>query len=103
MGAHLFTELTFARTELAQHAEKNETASELAQVPELLQDMRHLQLDLEYHQQKLDQVLEENRQLQAENKQHKEQELIFVQQQDEQQQELRHLEIELTMRGNGSM
>ena len=43
-------------TELAQHAEKNESASELAQVPELLQDMRHLQLDLEYHQQKLDQV-----------------------------------------------
>jgi chromosome segregation ATPase len=100
--AHLFTELTFARTELAQHAEKNESASELAQVPELLQDMRHLQLDLEYHQQKLDQVLEENRQLQTENKQHKEQELLFVQQQDEQQQELRHMEIELSMRGNGS-
>merc|ERR1711939_923341 len=65
----------------AQHAEKNESASELAQVPELLQDMRHLQLDLEYHQQKLDQVLEENRQLQAENKQHKEQELLLLQQQ----------------------
>ena len=47
-------------------------------------------------------VLEENRQLQTENKQHKEQELLFVQQQDEQQQELRHMEIELSMRGNGS-
>merc|ERR1712224_97529 len=93
---------TFACTELAQHAEKHESASELAQVPELLQDMRHLQLDLEYHQQKLDQVLEENRQLQAENKQHKEQELLLVQQHDEQQQELRHLEIELSMRGNAS-
>jgi chromosome segregation ATPase len=100
--AHLFTELTFARTELAQHAEKHESASELAQVPELLQDMRHLQLDLEYHQQKLDQVLEENRQLLAENKQHKEQELALVQAQDEQQQELRHLEIELSMRASGN-
>merc|ERR1719326_1006039 len=102
--AHLFTELTFARTELAQRQEQGMAGSsqELAQVPELLQDMRHLQLDLEYHQQKLDQVLEENRHLQAENKQHKEQELLLVQQQDEQQQELRHLEIELSMRGNGS-
>merc|ERR1719218_221861 len=99
--AHLFTELTFARTELAQRQEQGTAGSsqELAQVPELLQDMRHLQLDLEYHQQKLDQVLEENRQLLAENKQHKEQELLLVQQQDEQQQELRHLEIELSMRG----
>merc|ERR1719428_1801888 len=79
--AHLYTELTMARTELVsiqggeardggavvngaasyatnatQEAEKRSN-----QIADLVSDIRHLQLDLEYHQQKLDQMIEEKR------------------------------------------
>lgn len=96
--AHLFTELTFARTELAQRAEQQDPSQELAQVPELLQDMRHLQLDLEYHQQKLDQVLEENTSLRDEVQKRKEEATTLAAKEEEAQQQVRHLEIELATR-----
>jgi len=74
--AHLYTELTMARTE-AQHlrseqvGEGQENATQgndnagfdsqkqCQQIADLVSDIRHLQLDLEYHQQKLDQMIEE--------------------------------------------
>jgi len=78
--AHLYTELTLARTEIAtlrRHGEDGgagpgaaqpivteeamamESQKQAQQIADLVSDIRHLQLDLEYHQQKVDQLLEE--------------------------------------------
>jgi len=71
--AHLYTELTMARTEVQhlrgaggasqQQRDGEERSAEqqrqTQQIADLVGDIRHLQLDLEYHQQKLDQMLEE--------------------------------------------
>jgi hypothetical protein len=75
--AHLYTELTMARTEAqhlrAQHGgedpqslmsasgskDNSATQKQSQQIADLVSDIRHLQLDLEYHQQKLDQMIEE--------------------------------------------
>eukprot|EP00929_Paragymnodinium_shiwhaense_P000493 TRINITY_DN100730_c0_g1_i1.p1 TRINITY_DN100730_c0_g1~~TRINITY_DN100730_c0_g1_i1.p1 ORF type:complete len:596 (+),score=191.50 TRINITY_DN100730_c0_g1_i1:159-1946(+) len=80
--AHLYTELTLARTEaqnlrtqqqlqaegLAQTFLGGESTTvdmqkQSQQIADLVGDIRHLQLDLEYHQQKLDQMLEEKQQM----------------------------------------
>jgi len=75
--AHLYTELTLARTEAKDRdphstskseegAGTSEAGPEAAEelhksheIASLVSDIKHLQLDLEYHQQKLDQMLEE--------------------------------------------
>lgn len=78
--AHLYTELTLARNEVATlRGEKGdgedgpgaarpvvteetmamESQKQAQQIADLVSDIRHLQLDLEYHQQKVDQLLEE--------------------------------------------
>jgi len=76
--AHLYTELTMARTEVQRlrseqtgHAgsrsidqsgagdSEAEVMKQSQQIADLVLDIRHLQLDLEYHQQKLDQMIEE--------------------------------------------
>eukprot|EP00930_Biecheleria_cincta_P056477 TRINITY_DN42592_c0_g1_i1.p1 TRINITY_DN42592_c0_g1~~TRINITY_DN42592_c0_g1_i1.p1 ORF type:complete len:506 (+),score=122.04 TRINITY_DN42592_c0_g1_i1:94-1611(+) len=78
--AHLYTELTLARTEVAtlrgergeggdgsgaaqpvpsEEAMAMESQKQAQQIADLVSDIRHLQLDLEYHQQKVDQLLEE--------------------------------------------
>merc|ERR1719453_2292317 len=81
--AHLYTELTMARTEVqrlrseqsAQATGRSlqggrsrgvpggdseaEVLKQSQQIADLVSDIRHLQLDLEYHQQKLDQMIEE--------------------------------------------
>jgi chromosome segregation ATPase len=75
--AHLYAELTLARTEVqcmrADYVKENpqdvtgdseaEVAKQSQQIADLVSDIRHLQLDLEYHQQKLDQMIEEKQQM----------------------------------------
>jgi len=76
--AHLYTELTMARTEVQRlrseqtnrpavgaDNENNdaEVLKQSQQIADLVGDIRHLQLDLEYHQQKLDQMIEEKHQM----------------------------------------
>merc|ERR1719453_1940041 len=76
--AHLYTELTMARTEVQRlrseqtnrpavgaDSENNdaEVLKQSQQIADLVSDIRHLQLDLEYHQQKLDQMIEEKHQM----------------------------------------
>merc|ERR1719379_3371004 len=71
--AHLYAELTLARTELEQYKTGQVPASEgpsqvdadkqTSQIADLVSDIRHLQLDLEYHQQKLDQMITEKQQM----------------------------------------
>lgn len=81
--AHLYTELTMARTETQNlrsqlHEESgvrpereaagaSQAAAEAQKqgqhIADLVSDIRHLQLDLEYHQQKLDHMIEEKQQM----------------------------------------
>jgi len=103
--AHLYAELTLARTELEQYKTGQVPASEgpsqvdadkqTSQIADLVSDIRHLQLDLEYHQQKLDQLIDEKQaMLQAMTA--AKQELASAHQQlEEKDQLLRHKEVDL--------
>merc|ERR1712224_1048477 len=105
MGAHLYAQLTLARTELEQYKAGTEPASagpsqadvdkQNSQIADLVSDIRHLQLDLEYHQQKLDQLIDEKQaMMQAMNA--AKQELAGAKQQlEEKDQLLRHKDIDL--------
>lgn len=78
--SHLYKELTMARTEvqnLKGQSGENKNASQEGspsthkqsqQIADLVSDIRHLQLDLEYHQQKLDQMIEEKQQMMKDHK-----------------------------------
>jgi len=77
--AHLYTELTMARTEVQRLRSEQgalgigpggpggeseaEVKKQSQQIADLVSDIRHLQLDLEYHQQKLDQMIEEKQRM----------------------------------------
>lgn len=116
--AHLCTELTMARTEAQQlRAERQgqglgsgqprgqpgpgaAAASEEAQrqaqrVADLVSDIRHLQLDLEYHQQKLDQMLEEKQKMMKDMKKTKTELAEAKRQLEEQDQMLKHRQVDL--------
>lgn len=107
--AHLYAQLTMARTELEQYKAGAETTStgpsqgdvdkQNSQIADLVSDIRHLQLDLEYHQQKLDQLIDEKQaMMQAMNAQKAE--LTAAKQQlEEKDQLLRHKEIDLARIG----
>ncbi|CAJ1406085.1 unnamed protein product [Effrenium voratum] len=118
--AHLYTELTMARTEAASlkadkeaeagggastaNADKTAEALQLAQtesqrqaqqIADLVSDIRHLQLDLEYHQQKVDQLLEE-KQIMMKDMKALQQEVAEARQQlEEKDQLLKHQEVDL--------
>jgi len=103
--AHLYAQLTLARTELEQYKAGTEPTStgpsqadvdkSNSQIADLVSDIRHLQLDLEYHQQKLDQLIDEKQaMIQAMNA--AKQELVAAKQQlEEKDQLLRHKDIDL--------
>merc|ERR1711904_478834 len=103
--AHLYAQLTLARTELEQYKAGAEPSTsgpsqvdveeQNSQIADLVSDIRHLQLDLEYHQQKLDQLIDEKQaMMQAMNA--AKQELTAAKQQiEEKDQLLRHKEIDL--------
>lgn len=116
--ARLYAELTMARAE-AQHlrggAETQEAspgeggesvggggaaAAEASQkhsqqIADLVSDIRHLQLDLEYHQQKLDQMIGEKHQLMEENKRLQSELTATRQSLEEVDQMLKHREVDL--------
>merc|ERR1719321_2477761 len=103
--AHLYAQLTMARTELEQYKSGTQPASagpsqadvdkQNSQIADLVSDIRHLQLDLEYHQQKLDQLIDEKQaMMQAMNAQKAE--LTEAKKQiEEKVQLLRHKDIDL--------
>eukprot|EP00439_Symbiodinium_sp_Y106_P066570 s2456_g10.t2 len=118
--AHLYTELTLSRTEAASlRAEKEQAeaggganeklaASEAAvsaaqaenqrqaqQIADLVSDIRHLQLDLEYHQQKVDQLLEEKQVVMKDMKSLQQEVTEARQQLEEKEQVLKHQEVDL--------
>jgi len=117
--AHLYTELTLARTDLhrakaggptdssavgenggppgAESATQRvaELEKQSAQIADLVSDIRHLQLDLEYHQQKLDQMIEEKQGMMKEMKKLAADLLNSKQQVEERDQILRHREVDL--------
>lgn len=113
--AHLYAELTLARTETQNlrsqlleesgaRSEKeapgaSQTAAESQKqgqhIADLVSDIRHLQLDLEYHQQKLDQMIEEKQQMMKSLKS-TERELHEAKQQlEERDQMLKHRDVDL--------
>merc|ERR1719230_2018927 len=72
------------------------------QIADLVSDIRHLQLDLEYHQQKLDQMIEEKREMMAQMRE-KDRELGVVKASlEERDQELQHKELDLQKSYAGS-
>jgi len=116
--AHLYTELTMARTE-AQHfraereaqavqgiglagesvgnasAQEGELLKQNQQIADLVGDIRHLQLDLEYHQKKLDSMIEEKQAMMQDLKKTR-MELVEIQAlAEERGQMLRHREVDL--------
>jgi len=104
--AHLYAQLTLARTELEQYKagttdgpsagqSQVDVDKQNSQIADLVSDIRHLQLDLEYHQQKLDQLIDEKQaMLQAMNTQKAE--LTEAKKQiEEKVQLLRHKDIDL--------
>ncbi|CAE7235617.1 unnamed protein product [Symbiodinium pilosum] len=118
--AHLYTELTLARTEAASlRADKEQAeagggandklaASEAAasaaqaenqrqaqQIADLVSDIRHLQLDLEYHQQKVDQLLEEKQVMMKDMKSLQQEVAEARQQLEEKEQVLKHQQVDL--------
>lgn len=110
--AHLYTELTMARTE-AQNLRAEQAAQvvpgalqqpgdsaadiqkQSQQIADLLSDIKHLQLDLEYHQQKLDQMIEEKQKMMKEVKKTQRELLEARQQVEERDQMLKHREVDL--------
>lgn len=107
--AHLYTELTVARTEVqnlrsqqntpSQQRSQSESAAEVQkqsqQIADLVSDIRHLQLDLEYHQQKLDQMIEEKQQMMREMKKVQGEIEEKNRQIEERDQMLKHREVDL--------
>eukprot|EP00913_Durusdinium_trenchii_P026019 g24412.t1 len=123
--AHLYTELTMARTEAASiRAEKEqleaeadgggnaeklaaaeaatsaaqaENTKQAGQIADLVSDIRHLQLDLEYHQQKVDQLLEDDeKQMMMKDMKSLQQEISEARQHlEEKDQLLKHQEVDL--------
>lgn len=121
--AHLYTELTMARTEAASiraekeqleadddggaNAEKlaaaeaataaaqTENQRQAGQIADLVSDIRHLQLDLEYHQQKVDQLLEEKQMMMKDMKSLQQEVAEARQQLEEKDQLLKHQEVDL--------
>lgn len=110
--AHLYTELALARTE-AQHlrsagpsqgvsansqhtdAESESQRQSQQQIAALVGDIRHLQLDLEYHQQKLDRMIEEKQGLMKELKECRTELAGARQVLEDKDQMLRHREVDL--------
>lgn len=108
--AHLYSELTLARNEverckvddgsgesrgLQQKNLESETQRQSQQIADLVSDIRHLQLDLEYHQQKLDQMIEEKQQMMKDQKKAQTEIQALRQQVDERDQMLKHREVDL--------
>lgn len=121
--AHLYTELTMARTEAASiRAEKEqleaeadgggnaeklaaaeaatsaaqaENTKQAGQIADLVSDIRHLQLDLEYHQQKVDQLLEEKQMMMKDMKSLQQEISEARQHLEEKDQLLKHQEVDL--------
>lgn len=110
--AHLYTELTLARTEVqnlkSEQADQTpsqpraiggDVAADIQkqsqQIADLLSDIKHLQLDLEYHQQKLDQMLEEKQKMMKDLKKTQSELLDSRQQIEERDQMLKHREVDL--------
>mmetsp|Transcript_19977 Transcript_19977/g.37688 ORF Transcript_19977/g.37688 Transcript_19977/m.37688 type:complete len:560 (-) Transcript_19977:72-1751(-) len=108
--AHLYTELTMARTEVqrlrvneSQNAagqnpandNEAEVMKQSQQIADLVSDIRHLQLDLEYHQQKLDQMIEEKQQMMRDLKKAQVDLEESKRQVEERDQMLKHREVDL--------
>eukprot|EP00933_Yihiella_yeosuensis_P052492 TRINITY_DN50583_c0_g1_i1.p1 TRINITY_DN50583_c0_g1~~TRINITY_DN50583_c0_g1_i1.p1 ORF type:complete len:526 (+),score=141.43 TRINITY_DN50583_c0_g1_i1:68-1645(+) len=120
--AHLYTELTIARTEAAslrserdQHSMEDgslavhagasgsisgadaaaESQKQAQQIADLVSDIRHLQLDLEYHQQKVDQLLEDKQESMKDLKRQKAEIEQAKKDMDEKEQLLKHQEVDL--------
>merc|ERR1712137_330267 len=112
--AHLYTELTIARTEAQQlrgDASGSQDKSQMdawgnsstnadvqkqnQQIADLVSDIRHLQLDLEYHQQKLDQMIGEKQQMMREMKKIQGELEDKNRQIEERDQMLKHREVDL--------
>lgn len=108
--AHLYTELTMARTEVqrlrvnaSQEAagqnpandNEAEVMKQSQQIADLVSDIRHLQLDLEYHQQKLDQMIEEKQQMMRDFKKAQVDLEEAKRQVEERDQMLKHREVDL--------
>eukprot|EP00927_Polykrikos_kofoidii_P028228 TRINITY_DN24687_c0_g1_i1.p1 TRINITY_DN24687_c0_g1~~TRINITY_DN24687_c0_g1_i1.p1 ORF type:complete len:614 (-),score=141.90 TRINITY_DN24687_c0_g1_i1:184-1794(-) len=117
--AQLYTELTITRTE-ALHLRNERSAAESGgavggekgdktgnaagavdvqkqsqQIADLVSDIRHLQLDLEYHQQKLDQMIEEKQQMMRDLKKSQVDLTEARRQVEERDQMLKHREVDL--------
>jgi len=106
---HIYAELTMLRTERQQaeagaDAEANRSAEaqrveaeerQTAQIGDLVADIRHLQLDLEYHQQKLDQMIAEKQHMMVDMKKSQEELAEANQQLEEKEQQLKHLKVDL--------
>ncbi|CAE8739916.1 unnamed protein product, partial [Polarella glacialis] len=121
--AHLYAELTLARTEVSSlragqsreledgslgppansasssaataEATAAESQRQAQQIADLVSDIRHLQLDLEYHQQKVDQLLED-KQLTMKDLKRSQNELLEAQRMlEEKDQLLKHQEVDL--------
>lgn len=105
----VYSELAFTRTELlkatadkdvdeqraaeARRAEADE--KQTLQIADLVSDIRHLQLDLEYHQQKLDSMISEKQQMMKEMKRSQEQLAEANQKLEEKEQVIKHAEVDL--------
>mmetsp|Transcript_173253 Transcript_173253/g.555706 ORF Transcript_173253/g.555706 Transcript_173253/m.555706 type:complete len:430 (-) Transcript_173253:157-1446(-) len=110
--AHLYTELTMARTEVQhlrgtrelgpgggqeeqQQNGEGENQKQSQQIADLVGDIRHLQLDLEYHQQKLDQMIEEKQTMMKDLKQCRSDYASAKQLAEEREQMLRHRDVDI--------
>jgi len=107
--AHLYTELTMARTEAHQwrqqvystrggegdNGDPDAAHRQGQQIADLVSDIRHLQLDLEYHQQKLDQMIDEKRLMMRELQSCKDELAEATRISDEREQMLKHREVDL--------
>jgi len=118
--AHLYTELTMVRTEAEQlrtqlggtgaqqqmaggpAAVDGSSADNAAdvqkqsqQIADLVSDIRHLQLDLEYHQQKLDQMIEQKQQLMKDLKKSQQDNEAVKLHVEEQEQLLKHRDVDI--------
>mmetsp|Transcript_42264 Transcript_42264/g.106491 ORF Transcript_42264/g.106491 Transcript_42264/m.106491 type:complete len:514 (+) Transcript_42264:57-1598(+) len=112
--AHLYTELTMARTEVQhlrsvqeseghdQHTNSTlipngevDAKKQSQQIADLVGDIRHLQLDLEYHQQKLDHMIEEKQKMMKDLKQCRSELAETRQLAEEREQMLRHRDVDL--------
>eukprot|EP00746_Dinoflagellata_sp_MGD_P125441 gnl/MRDRNA2_/MRDRNA2_60197_c0_seq1.p1 gnl/MRDRNA2_/MRDRNA2_60197_c0~~gnl/MRDRNA2_/MRDRNA2_60197_c0_seq1.p1 ORF type:complete len:523 (+),score=141.40 gnl/MRDRNA2_/MRDRNA2_60197_c0_seq1:203-1570(+) len=103
--AHLYASLTMARTELEQARSGQvsedkesmgvEASKQNSQIADLVSDIRHLQLDLEYHQQKLDQLIDEKHMMMQQVKKSQDDLAAAQMQIQERDQLLKHKEIDL--------